>query len=137
MFGFCLHLFLGLRLQDEYRIHLEGLLAASGNRETLEKVSCFCRALYHPLSYFEPIIPVAQKAGVGFRILYWKADILNCIWQHCCTLFPELGKYLLMLGVVLFTEAKCLSGDGRQAWGQVKFTRTSSCDMKKALGEKN
>lgn len=97
MFGFCLHLFLGLRLEDEYQIHLEGLLAASRNH---------------------PIIPVAQTAGVGFRILYWKVDILNCNWQHCCSLIPELGKYLLMLGVVLFTEAKCLSGDGRQAWGQ-------------------
>lgn len=51
MFGFCLHLFLGLRLEDEYQIHLEGLLAASGNH---------------------PIIPVAQKAGAGFRILTGK-----------------------------------------------------------------
>lgn len=36
-----------------------------------------------------------------------KLDVLQCSWQHGCGLIPELHEHFLILGMVLFTKAKC------------------------------
>lgn len=78
---------------------LRGYLLQVGTQRIWKRFLVLAGLCITPLWYFDPILPVAQKAGVGFRILHWKVDILNCNWHHCCSLIPELGKYLLILGV--------------------------------------